>query len=61
MLNVGVSGDIDLPLYGNSTFRNCAASLFDLEGNSPLCHELVLPSLPNLQAVRDGTRAICVI
>ena len=68
-LKIGLPSDIDLPLCGNPKFRGFASSLFEeapglplfvLGGNSPLSRELLLASLPNLQAATDGKGTICV-
>ena len=68
-LNLGLPLEIDLPLCGNSKFRQFAATLlaeapglpfFVFGGKSPLSRELLLASLPNLQAATDGTGTICV-
>lgn len=68
-LNIGLPSGINLPLCGNPKFRDFAANLFDeapglplfvLGGNSPLSRELLLASLPNLQAATDGKGTISV-
>ena len=68
-LNLGLPTGIELPLCGNPKFRTFTADLFDdapglpifvLGGKSPLSRELLLASLPNLQAATDGTDAISV-
>jgi hypothetical protein len=68
-LNLGLPDGIELPLCGNPKFRTFTDDLFDdapglpifvLGGNSPLSRELLLASLPNLQAATDGTGAISV-
>jgi len=68
-LKIGLPAGIDTPLCGNPQFRSFVARLFDeapglpifvLGGNSPLSRELLLASLPNLQAATDRTGAISV-
>lgn len=63
-LSLGLSTDIELPLCGNPKFRTFTADLFDdapglpifvLGGKSPISRELLLASLPNLQAATDAT------
>ena len=68
-LNLGLPSEIELPLCGNPKFRQFAATLLDeapglpffvLGGKSPLSRELLLASLPNLQAATDGNGTISV-
>ena len=69
ILNVGLPSGVEFPLCGNPKFRQFAAALFDkapglpffvLGGQSPISRELLLASLPNLQAATDATGVISV-
>lgn len=68
-LSIGLPSETALPLCGNPKFRKFAADLleevpglpfFVLGGDSPLAKELLLASLPTLQAATDREGLISV-
>ena len=69
ILNLGLPTGLELPLCGNPVFRSWAANIlknapglpfFVCGGDSAIARELLLATLPNLEAAMDATGQVSV-